>query len=79
MTVASTPTRSRFSRKNAAREKRAASKIINDLAVYHGRHLLGHILETDDGSHQAVTADGEVIGSYRSRQEASRVIPAPTR
>lgn len=59
--------------------KRTASKAITDLAVYHGRQLLGHILEADDGSHQAVTADGEVIGTFRSRQEASRAIPAPTR
>jgi hypothetical protein len=47
--------------------------------VYHGRHLLEHILETDDGEHQAVTADGEAIGTYRKRQEVSRAIPAPTR
>jgi hypothetical protein len=55
-------------------EKRSASKIINDLAVYHGRQLLGHILETDDGSHQAVTADGAVIGTYQKRQDASRAV-----
>jgi hypothetical protein len=42
--------------------------------VYHGRQLLGHILETDDGSHQALTADGEVIGTYQKRQDASRAI-----
>lgn len=58
---------------------RAASKVITDVAVYDGRRLLGHVLETDDGSHQAVTADGEIIGTYRNRQEASRAIPAPAR
>lgn len=59
--------------------KHSTPKIINDLAVYEGRQLLGHILESDDGAHQAVTADGEVIGTYRKRQEASQAIPAPAR
>jgi hypothetical protein len=36
MTVASTPTRPRFSRKNAAIEKRTGSNVINDLALYRG-------------------------------------------
>ncbi|BEV45974.1 hypothetical protein [Afipia carboxidovorans] len=52
----------------------SAPTIINRLAVYDGRQLLGHILESEDGSHQAVTADGEVIGTYRKRQEAARAI-----
>jgi hypothetical protein len=54
--------------------KRSAAKIISDLAVYDGRQLLGHILESDDGSHQAVTADGEIIGTYRKRLEASQAL-----
>jgi hypothetical protein len=57
--------------------KRTASKVINDLAVYHGRHLLGHVLETDDGEHQAVTPDGELLGCFRKRQDASRAVGAP--
>lgn len=59
--------------------KRTAPKIINDLAVYEGRQLLGHILESEEGAHQAVTSDGEVIGTYRNRREAAQAIPAPTR
>ncbi|EAQ35748.1 hypothetical protein NB311A_05008 [Nitrobacter sp. Nb-311A] len=54
--------------------KRTASKVIVDLAVYEGRQLLGHVLEMDDGEHQAVTVDGEIIGSFRSRIEASKAI-----
>jgi hypothetical protein len=54
--------------------KRTTSKRSTALAVYHGRQLLGHLLEADDGSHQAVTVDGEVIGTYRNRQDASRAV-----
>ncbi|MCE3257929.1 MAG: hypothetical protein K0Q64_2012 [Nitrobacter vulgaris] len=54
--------------------KRTASKVIVDLAVYEGRRLLGHVLETDGGEHQAVTIDGELLGTFRSRAEAAKAI-----
>lgn len=52
----------------------SAPKIVHNFAVYNGRQLLGHILESDDGTHQAMTADGEVIGTFRKWEDASRAI-----
>lgn len=52
----------------------ATGKIVYRFAVTNGRELIGHILETDTGWHQAVNADGELIGSYRTRNEASKAI-----
>ena len=56
----------------------ATGRVVHRLAVNNGRELLGHILETDAGWHQAVNADGELIGSFRTRVEASRAITKAT-
>ena len=56
----------------------ASGHIVHRLAVSNGRELVGHILETNTGWHQAVNADGELIGSFKTRVEASKAISGVT-
>lgn len=52
------------------------ARIINRLSAYDGRTPVGTILELDDGRYQAVNLEGELIGEFKSRIEASKALSA---
>ena len=51
-----------------------APSIVGRFAVTCGRDPRGFILELDDGSHQSVNCDGELLGTFRTRIEASQAL-----
>lgn len=66
--------RENFRKVNQQDGNYASGSIIARRSVYAGREFLGYVLETSDGSHQAVSPAGELIGSFRTRMEASRAL-----